>query len=51
MEWLLQVADEVDDVLGAVRLLAIGWSEEIGPVVAGSAAVCAMFAAVLRGVA
>jgi hypothetical protein len=51
MEWLLQVADEVDDAVSAVRLFAIGWSDEIGLVVAGSAAACAMCAAVLRGVA
>jgi len=51
MEWLLQVADEVDDAVSAVRLFAMGWSDEIGLVVAGSAAACAMCAAVLRGVA
>jgi hypothetical protein len=51
MEWLLQVADEIDDAVSAVRLFAIGWSDEIGLVVAGSAAACAMCAAVLRGVA
>jgi hypothetical protein len=50
MEWLLQVADEVDDAVSAVRLFAMGWSDEIGLVVAGSAAACAMCAAVLRGV-
>jgi hypothetical protein len=51
MEWLLQVADEVDDAVSAVRLFAMGFSDEIGLVVAGSAAACAMCAAVLRGVA
>jgi hypothetical protein len=51
MEWLLQVADEVDDAVSAVRLFAMGWSDEIGLVVAGSAAACAMCAAVLRGIA
>jgi hypothetical protein len=51
MEWLLQVADEVDDAVSAVRMFAMGWSEEIGLVLAGSAAACAMCAAVLRGVA
>jgi hypothetical protein len=45
------VADEVDDAVSAVRLFAMGWSDEIGLVVAGSAAACAMCAAVLRGVA
>jgi hypothetical protein len=51
MEWLLQVADELDDAVSAVRLFAMGWSDEIGLVVAGSAAACAVCAAVLRGVA
>jgi hypothetical protein len=51
MEWLLQVVDEVDDALSALRLFTMGWSEEIGLVVAGSAAACATCAAVLRSVA
>ena len=29
MEWVLQVVDEVDDAVGALRLFAMGWSEEI----------------------
>jgi hypothetical protein len=48
MEWMLQVVDEVDDAVSALRLFAMGWSEEIGLVAAGSAAVCAVCAAVLR---
>jgi hypothetical protein len=48
MEWMLQVADEVDDAFGALRLFAMGWSEEIGLAVAGSAATCALCAAFLR---
>lgn len=51
MEWLLQVADEVDDAVSAARMFAMGWSEEIGLVLAGSAAACALCAAVLRSVA
>jgi hypothetical protein len=51
MEWMLQVVDEVDDAVSALRLFAMGWSEEIGPVAAGIAAACAVCAAVLRGVA
>jgi hypothetical protein len=51
MEWMLQVVDEVDDVVSALRLFAMGWSEEIGLIVAGTAAACGMCAAVLRGVA
>ncbi|MDP9008525.1 MAG: hypothetical protein M3N91_07445 [Pseudomonadota bacterium] len=49
MEWLLQVADEVDDAVSAMRLFAMGWGEEIGFVVVVGAATCAMCAAVLRG--
>ncbi len=48
MEWVLQVVDEVDDAVGALRLFALGWSEEIGLAVAGSAATCAVCAALLR---
>jgi hypothetical protein len=48
MEWMLQVADEVDDAVGALRLFAMGWSEEIGLTVASSAATCALCAAILR---
>jgi hypothetical protein len=51
MEWVLQVADEVDDAVGALRLFAMGWSEEIGLTLAGSAATCALYAAFLRGMA
>jgi hypothetical protein len=51
MEWMLQVVDEVDDAVGVLRLFALGWTEEIGVVVAGTAATCAMCAAVLRSVA
>ena len=48
MEWMLQVVDEVDDAVSALRLFAMGWSEEIGLVVAFSAAACAICVAVLR---
>jgi hypothetical protein len=50
MEWMLQVVDEVDDAVSALRLFAMGWSEEIGLVAAAGAAACAVCAAVLRGV-
>jgi hypothetical protein len=50
MEWMLQVVDEVDDAVSAVRLFALGWSEEIGLLIAAGAAACAWGAAVLRGV-
>lgn len=49
MEWMLQVADEVDDALSAVRLFALGWSEEIGLMIAVGAGACALCAAVLQG--
>jgi hypothetical protein len=49
MEWMLQVVDEVDDAVSAARLFAMGWSEEMGLLVAGSAAACAWCAALLRG--
>ena len=42
MEWVLQVVDEVDDAVGALRLFAMGWSEEIGLTVASGAATCAV---------
>ena len=48
MEWVLQVADEVDDAVGALRLFAMGWSEEIGLAVASGAATCAVCAVLLR---
>jgi len=50
MEWILQVVDEFDDAVGVLRLLAMGWSEEIGLTVASSAVVL-VCAALLRGVA
>jgi hypothetical protein len=50
MEWMLQVVDELDDAVSALRMFAMGWSEEIGLAAAGSAAACAVCAAVLRGV-
>jgi hypothetical protein len=51
MEWMLQVVDEVDDAVSALRMLAMGWSEEIGLVAAGSAAAWALCAAVMRSFA
>jgi hypothetical protein len=49
MEWVLQLGDEVDDAVSALRLFAMGWSEEIGLALASSAATCAVCAALLRG--
>jgi hypothetical protein len=52
MEWVLQVADEVDDVVGALRLFAMSWSEDVGLTLASTAAAGAagaVLAALLRG--
>jgi hypothetical protein len=48
MEWLLQAVDEVDDVVGALRLYALGLNAEIGLVVVGGVAACAVCTAVLQ---
>jgi hypothetical protein len=37
MEWMLQVVDEIDDVISAVRLCSMGWAAEIGLMAAGIA--------------
>jgi hypothetical protein len=38
MEWMLQVADEFDDCVGALRMLAVGWGNEIAMLVSFAAA-------------
>jgi len=38
MEWMLQVADELDDAVGALRLYILGWSVEIALLAAAAAA-------------
>ena len=38
MEWMLQVADELDDAVGALRLYFCGWSAGIAMVAAAAAA-------------
>jgi len=38
MEWMLQVADEFDDAVGALRMLAMGWRNEIATLAAAAAA-------------
>jgi hypothetical protein len=48
MEWVLQAVDEVDDVVGALRLYALGFNAEFGLVVASSAAASAVYAALLQ---
>lgn len=34
---MLQVVDEIDDAIGAVRLCSLGWTAEIGLMAAGIA--------------
>ena len=46
---MLQVVDEIDDVIGALRLSLVGLTAEIGLVVAGSIGICAIAAAVAAG--
>jgi hypothetical protein len=45
MEWMLQVVDEFDDALSALRHQAMGFYWEIGMTLAGIAAMVAMIAA------
>jgi hypothetical protein len=49
MEWMLQVVDEIDDVIGALRLWSVGLAAEIGLVVAGCLGIGAIGEAVVRG--
>jgi hypothetical protein len=49
MEWMLQVADELDDVIGALRLCGVGLRAEIGLLVAGSLGIGAVGAAAAAG--
>jgi len=49
MEWVLQVADEFDDAIGALRLCLTGLAAEIGLVAAGIFGIGAIGAAVAAG--
>jgi hypothetical protein len=49
MEWMLQVADEIDDAVGALRLYSVGLAAEIGLVVGGTLGVGAIAAAIAAG--
>ena len=49
MEWMLQVVDEIDDAVGALRLCSLGLAAEIGLVVGGTLGVGAMGAAIAAG--
>jgi hypothetical protein len=49
MERILQVIDEIDDAIGALRLCSLGVAAEIGLVVAGSLGIGAIGAAIAVG--
>ena len=49
MEWMLQVVDELDDAVSALRLCSLGLSAEIGLLVAGSLGIGAIGVAILTG--
>jgi hypothetical protein len=49
MEWMLQVVDEIDDAVGALRLCSLGLAAEIGLVVGGTLGVGAIGAAIAAG--
>jgi hypothetical protein len=49
MEWMLQVVDEIDDTVGALRLCCVGIREEIVLAAAGSLGIAAIGAALMEG--
>jgi hypothetical protein len=49
MEWMLQVVDEIDDAVGALRLWSVGLAAEIGLAAAACLGIGAVAAAVVRG--
>ncbi len=49
MEWMLQVVDEIDDAIGALRLALWGVAAEGGLVVAGVLGIGAIGAALAEG--
>jgi hypothetical protein len=49
MEWMLQVVDEIDDAVGALRLCFVGLAAEIGLLVAGGLGIGAIGAAIVTG--
>jgi hypothetical protein len=49
MEWMLQVVDEIDDLVGALRLCLVGMAAEVGLVVAGGLGIGAIGAAIAAG--
>jgi hypothetical protein len=49
MEWILQVADEIDDAIGALRLCSVGLAAEAGLLAAGGLGLLAIGAAIATG--
>jgi hypothetical protein len=49
MEWMLQVVDEIDDAIGALRLCSLGLCAEIGLALAGGLGIGAIGAAFATG--
>jgi uncharacterized membrane protein len=49
MEWMLQVIDEIDDAVGAVRSYCLGIAAEIGLVLAAGLGIGAICAAIVAG--
>jgi hypothetical protein len=49
MEWMLQVVDEIDDLIGALRLCLVGMAAELGLIVAGGLGIGAVGAAIAAG--
>jgi hypothetical protein len=49
MEWMLQVVDEIDDAIGALRLCSLGLAAEIGLVAAAGLGMGAIGAAIATG--
>jgi hypothetical protein len=49
MEWMLQVVDEIDDAIGALRLYFLGLRSEIGLLVVGSLGLGSICAAIAAG--
>ncbi len=49
MEWMLQAIDELDDLMGALRLCFVGVAAELGLLVAGVVGIGAIGAAVAAG--
>ena len=46
---MLQVVDEIDDAVGALRHYALGLQAEVGLVVAGGVSAGAIYAAIVSG--